>query len=252
MIILWILLWIFLIVIVFPITIMLILSVIPVCYRVSAHTGAGTSVYVTASYLLRLIYIKLTYSDNKTDVSVRIVGIKLRAKKKKETNKPKKTSTPGKPPKNPRGRKYPKRLSQSEPVKISLKDIKSVLTRKDLKIIIGLVLKAIKKTLVYLLPKRFKVTGSVGLNDPFQTGMFIGGLYGAAHAFNKNQIIEVNGDFSGKAISLDINAKGRVSAAGIAAPIIWLATRKPVFKIILEYIKSTRAKNKKENKIDEG
>jgi hypothetical protein len=224
----------------------LFLALVPVRYRVAVTVGSGTSVNATASYLLHLIHITINYTDSGLDTSLRIAGFRLKARpavagadslRAQEQSKPKRKLSA----------KQKAKAAPAPPEKKSIKerfdDIKAVLTHKDLKIIIDILFKYVKMTFRYLIPKRFTVTGTVGLNDPYKTGLLIGGVYGLAGALNKEQHIRVSGDFNNPALRLEVYASGRVSMVGISAPFIWMVTRKPVFRLLKEHFQS-RQKNR--------
>jgi hypothetical protein len=235
-----ILLWILAILIGVP----LILTLIPVRYRVTATVGEGTTVHATASYLLRLIHITFVYDQHGLDTSLRIAGCKLKARPSAETAEAK----PAPPKPAPRKVKPTAKVKpapappREKGMKERFEEIKALLTRKDLKIIIGILYRYIKKTFRYLLPGRFAVSGVVGLSDPYRTGLLIGGIYAASGAFNKGQHIKLAGDFDKPAFRLEIYASGRVSIAGMSVPFIWLVTRRPVFRFLIEHFQQSRKK----------
>jgi hypothetical protein len=113
-----------------------------------------------------------------------------------------------------------------------------------LKIIIDILIRYIKKTVKYLLPKRFTVNGIVGFSDPYHTGLLIGGIYAAAGALSKRQCLCIAGDFDKSALRLTVEAAGRVSMAGVLSPLIWLVTRRPVFKLLVEHFRHRKIKDK--------
>jgi hypothetical protein len=226
----------------------LILIFTPVRYRVAATVGDGYSVRVRVSYLLHLIHITVNYSDKKLDSTVRIAGIKMKPRKAKPP-KPK-PAAKAKPPKHeePSAGKPKPSAGTPEPVKKSLRErlsaLRTLLTRKDLKTIIDILIRCVKKLIKHLLPKRFSITGTVGFNDPYHTGLLIGGIYAASGALSKRQYLRIAGDFDKPALRLTVTAAGRVSLAGLLSPLIWLVSRKPVFNLLVEQFRQRKIKDK--------
>jgi hypothetical protein len=226
----------------------LILIFAPVRYRVAATVGDGCSVRLRASYLLRLIRITVNYSDNKFDKTIRVAGIKIKPRKKKRAG-PERTETE-KPAKQERAKaKKPKpRAGKTKPSKKSLREriggLRTLLTHKALKTIIDILIRCVIKLIRYLLPKKFTVTGVVSFDDPYHTGLLIGGIYAASGALSGRQCVQIAGDFDKCALRLKVLAAGHVSVAGVLSPLLWLVTRKPVFNLLVEDFRQRKIKDK--------
>jgi hypothetical protein len=170
--------------------------------------------------------------------------------KRKKREKPKADKTDSVKPNadKPHDDKIKPNAAKPKPEKKSLREridgLRTHLTLIDLKIIIDILIRYIKKTVKYLLPKRFTVNGVVGLGDPYHTGLLIGGVYAAAGALTKRQCLLIAGDFNNCALRLTIEAAGRVSLAGVLSPFIWLVSRKPVFKLLVEHLRQRKNKIK--------
>jgi hypothetical protein len=254
----------------------LILIFTPVRYRVNAAVGDNNTFRLSVSYLLHFIHITINYSDKHLDSTIRIAGFKMKPRPEKEvkpkpatakrvkrekpkaakpdTDKPS-ADTPDTAKTEQDSVKTESDTAKTKPDSVKLKpekkslrermdSLRTLLTRIDLKIIIDILIRYIKKTIKYLLPKRFTVKGVVGFNDPYHTGLLIGGIYAAAGALSKRQCLLIAGDFDKRALRLTVEAAGRVSLAGMLSPLIWLVSRKPVFKLLVEYLRQRKIKNK--------
>jgi len=266
--ILWGILWVLLGIIALVVLIVLlfvILLAIPIRYNVEAATGgdAGNTAFIRVGYLLRLVRMVYEYRDGAGQLKIKVAWFTLGKKKASKVAEPPRKDNPvdsnhhslavhsnieTSPKKAEPANKIPehyKSFAEETPSAgwfQSLKDnyakIKSnidmVLTYPNRKIIIDLVLHTAKKLFKIVKPKRFIITGTVGFSDPSTTGLFVGACEAAAEYFNIRQNVRLGGNFdtAKTEASLQINAKGSISMARVALPIIRLWLKKPIRTLI--------------------
>jgi len=278
MIVLWTLLWIFLWILIvlgalvgLVLLLVLILLVGRIKYKINAHIGGDTSVYVNVSYLMRLVQLVITYKDGEYESKGRIAWIRIGEDKPKKKGKPKKIEKPAdKKIKKPAAmllkdyaesntrsttRDYtnayvkkeeearhsesaiptekPEMTSPPDKPKTSiLAHLRAILTYPNLKTIIGLCLRGIQKLFRAIKPKHLDIYGVVGLDDPAMTGWFMGAYEAAMGTMNLRQKIRLAGSYHEKTLRLDIDAKGRVRLIILLWPLLWLYLKKPIRIII--------------------
>jgi hypothetical protein len=113
----------------------------------------------------------------------------------------------------------------------------SLLTYPNLKIIMGLFYRCLKKYAKILLPKRFNLQGVVGTGDPYYTGLLLGAYEAVAGCFRFRQRVRLTGDFYNRVCNIDLNVSGHISIAAALWPMLWLYLHKPVRVIIKQYRK---------------
>lgn len=116
--------------------------------------------------------------------------------------------------------------------------LKAVLTYPDSKIIMRLCLQFAQKELRAIKPTKIKVVGQVGLDDPCHTGLLLGAYEMAAGMWGLRRDIQISGDFTKPVLQLDMAVAGALRIGSLIKPVIWLLVQKPVFRIIIKYLKS--------------
>ena len=93
----------------------------------------------------------------------------------------------------------------------------------------------LKKLIKSLKPKKIKLKGDIGLQDPIQTAILIG----IANIFN-NQNLKITGNFSENVVKLDVYAKGKFAVYKILFPSIGFLLKKPIRKLIKDIRKGNK------------
>jgi hypothetical protein len=243
----------------------------PLRYAVVARADKNITVRAKASYLFRLITAQYVYSNGTLKSRLKIAGITVsgsrKNKKVQTTNTPEKTrddteqnnnepvetmtpdtqqnNEPTKPP-TPDTQQYnnePLETPTPEKEKSPPPDektstsgfnkLKNILTYPELKTIISLTLKCLKKTTKTLLPKRLDIFGTVGFADPAATGMFIGFYETVAGLLSLRDKIRLYADFAEPGIKAKVSLAGSISIARLLRPVVWLVCKKPIRRFII-------------------
>ncbi|MCL1842822.1 MAG: hypothetical protein FWF79_03335 [Defluviitaleaceae bacterium] len=252
--ILWVILWIIaglVGLLLFFILLAVVLIAIPVKYSVDASTGEKTSVLVRASYLFNFVRFTYENNDGTGKNELRIAGFRIKEKKEKkdsaqgrkdsaqESGRAEKTQKSPKAQKT-KAHKKPKTPPPKKEISFNkLSKSYAVLTDSQGKTMIKLTFIAFKKILRVMLPKHVEIWGVVGFSSPATTGIFMGAYEALAGMSGLRSKIRLAGDFNSDSTTIRLNAKvkGSVSVFRMTLPFIWLATRKPVRKLIRNALK---------------
>jgi len=257
---LWVILWIFVGLIGLFIGVVLLailLAALPVSYRIEARTGeeGGSVARVHVRYLFGLVRARYVYEKGTGELDARVAWIKVPRGKKKDI--PAESLTPQDQNKASHA-KHPDSIrtqsndghmvqpakpdSTGSSLKEKLQKIKSNISMvKDYpnrQIITALTLRTLRKLAKILKPKHIKIAGVLGFTDPAITGLFFAAYEAAAEALRLRKHIQLSGNFDTQQthISLQISIRGRISLARTALPLIGLALKKPVRKLIGDLI----------------
>ena len=212
--------------------------IIPVRYKVKANLGGETSALVRVSYLFGLIGYIFEHSNGESTTQLRIAWFKPGAKAKSRKMKTPKKPDPPRASKSKiftrNKNREPSPKSEKPKSKGILKSAKAVLTYPNRKIIMNMVIEALRRTGRVLWPKHLNITGEVGFPDPMHTGLFIGAYEALAGAFGLRRKVCILGDFTAESmvVRLNIYARGSISVARLSIPIIWLLLKKPIRTLI--------------------
>ena len=259
-IVLWIILWILVgiaallgLVVTLVFVLIIVLCLGRIQYHVDAQVGGDTRVEI--KYLMRLVYFVATYKEGKYDSQIRIAWYKPGMAK------------PRKAEKQEKGADLPQDAHEENNIADLLKDVekhydntasftssplgsekekkdrlkpfkqaKSILTYPDRKIIIGLCFQCMFKFLKALKPKLLDISGVIGFEDPYNTGLFMGAYEATIGIMQLRHKIRILGSYHEKALMLNIKAKGRACLWRLIWPFIWLYLHKPIRVVIHEHI----------------
>ena len=176
----------------------------PVMYNFRGKIGEKTDISLKISYffwIFRVIYVQ---KNGKTTTTVKIGPFNMPTSPPRSRSKKKPDATPF--------------------------DASSLLKNIDIKPIISIVGKFVKKICKKIKPKHFQIRGHIGFGDPCRTGMFIGFYEALSGSLGLRHSIDLCGDFDqGQSrVALDVKIKGRFSLFSILWQVLWLVTRKPV------------------------
>ncbi|MCL2388167.1 MAG: hypothetical protein FWC89_11570 [Defluviitaleaceae bacterium] len=238
--------------ILFVLTLLLIMSIIPVRYAAKGiiDTCGDNRVSLHVNYLFRLVRIMAVYRDGFAKVGVRVGFVSVPVFDSRKSD----------PFKSSSAAVARKRLSASLTSERS-KKIKQKMTKKTIKkegkffknftnyyavltdaqgiTIIKLALATIKKVFNVLRPKKADISGVVGFADPSSTGLFIGAYEALVAMFGFGETIRLAGKFDADTtvVQLKGNMSGRFTFFRLGIPLLWFASRKPIRTMILEAIR---------------
>jgi len=226
------------------------LSAVPIKYTVNASNNGEMVFSFRASYFFKFVRVLYEYRSGVLKTDFRILFFKIGEKKKKRrkqksfssskeitANEPsvtdKSPSTDKSSSKKSSGKKPPEK---KESLYERLIKVYAVLTDGQVKTIMKLVFATIKKICKVLRPKSIDISGVVGFSCPYTTGVFLGAYEAIAGMFLLRDKIRLAGDFNADETVIRINAqvRGKISIFRMMLPIIWLATRKPIFALIIK------------------
>lgn len=209
----------------------------PFKYAVVARTGKSLTVRAKASYLFRLITVRYLRQKERIASEVRIAGFRVggshkamknnEIKKREEKNEEEKNNNVI--PENIQETEQDTEIDEDDSPKMNLR---AILTYPELKIIMGLVLKWLKKTVRVILPRRLDISGTVGFDDPAATGLFTGAYESLAAALNLRRRVRLVPDFAEPGVTLKISVSGKISLARLMRPALALLLKKPIRKFI--------------------
>ena len=245
-------------------------------YRVNAQVGDENTAHVEVSYFMWLIRFAFSYVGGEAKTRGRIAWVRIgedrrqrkNRRRNKKTMKAEKARSEKKadaadaisihkdkgipsqarnddairqdipPPKIPTP--IPDPVPEPDPEEKDspgfIKQAKEILTYPDLKIIIGLGLRFLKKYINALKPKRLDISGVVGFDDPATTGWAMGAYEAAAGITGLRPHVRLLGSYHEKALRLDIKAHGRTRLGRLIWPFIWLYLQKPIRRLIHKHL----------------
>jgi len=253
-----IILWVLLVVVAIILLFMILLA-LPIRYIAAANVGGskGTSAKAKVRYLFGLIRGNYVYDKGEGELQAYIAWFKLSKKQDEEK------------------RGSSEKVMQQSPVEIvkdidALKDIddtpspgafakedkptffsslkakftkikgkiNTVLEYPNKRLIAGLVMGTLKKMAKLLKPKHINISGTIGFADPAATGMFFAAYESVTHLLNIRQNVKLDGNFDTEktTVVLDVYAKGSISIGRMMLPLIGLALKKPIRKIIVDML----------------
>ena len=273
---LWILIWVLLILLALlglVILIAVVLCLGRIKYQVNVKIGQDTKAYIDVRYLMRLIRFVGVYKEGRFRSRFRIAWYRLDGENDTEKNTESESKDPEEPPPDinaalesaiaylnglnaatdesemdaPEETQADQESSQEDELKDeprktimqrlqALMAIKDKLTSAELKIIMNLCKRALHKFVRALRPKRFKINGVIGFDDPSHTGWFMGAYEAIIGAFDLRQNIRLLGSYHESALRLEVDIKGRVRLFRLMWPVIWLYLHKPIRTIINKQI----------------
>ncbi|MCL2286618.1 MAG: hypothetical protein FWC32_09700 [Firmicutes bacterium] len=236
---------------------LVILLAIPMRYNVRASTVSGGEKTALAKmnyffWLVRAVYV---YEEGDSQFKAYIGWYQLGSRKKKvkkaenavlESVAPSAEQSDEKEPES-KAEKMPepdrKPAGRFKSIKDTYAKIKAninvVLTYPNRKIITELIFGTTKKLFKIVKPKHFDIYGTVGFADPAKTGMFIGLYEAITELFGIRQNVRLHGNFDtpSMAADLQVTAKGSISIARMAFPIIMLIIKKPIRTLIKDLLR---------------
>ena len=221
--------------------IILVLLFSPMRYRANASFGADTRITLNISWLMRLVRVRFEFKQKESNLYIKLAWLDLTKRRKRETRGEKReTERPAEQRiKNINQQKSDKNKKRSNEKKRGegngiIAYTRGLLTEYDYKTIMDIARRFISKSARALKPDAFDAEGTLGLNDPAATGFLLGAYEAIAGYFDIRKHIRINGDYNERVVELSAYMAGRVSAGSVLWPVIWLCTRKPVFKMILK------------------
>ena len=205
MIVLHILLWIFLILL----GLILLIIFVPICYHVEGRYGQEKQVEARVHWLF---FVRFIYKDSIPQLKIGPYKLPMSFLDNLEKDEEKDEEEP--PP--------------TKGKSMGFKEIKSLLTKLDIKSIISLGIMLLKKLWKKIKPKRLYIKGTVGFADPCTTGQFLGLYEACAHTLGFRSSVDLTGDFNEKRLELDMKLAGGFAVASLAWPVIWFIFQKPV------------------------
>ena len=114
--------------------------------------------------------------------------------------------------------------------------IKEVLTYPHLKFIIGETIDTLKDLWHIIRPKKLKISGTIGFDDPSKTGMFFAAYGVAADIFKLGSHVKLMCAFDTQKTILELNAhaSSRSSIARIIPSLIRLLVQRPIINLIFK------------------
>jgi len=235
--------WILLYLILLPIAVLILLAVLlcilPIRYSVNSQIGENNSTSVKVSYLFGLVGFVYEFEDGKSVSVFRLLWFRWvlgedpteNIKKSKSAVKASKAKQSVKKEGN----------TQEEPEndKQNIVDkLKAILTYPELKTIIKLIFNALRKTCRVILPRRLRISGEVGFEDPSTTGFLMGAYEAGVGMLRLRDKINIIGNFTADStiIRLNIFARGSVSVARLSIPFIMLVIKKPIRTLIKDIL----------------
>ena len=258
-----------------PIVLLLLIILLVFClgqvkYNVDAKVGDETAAHVEIRYFLRLVRLVVSYVGGETKIRGRIAWVRIgedKARKEKKrrrvkgrkrkkrrvinnvpedsnVNKDVRVSDEAKAPdeskpfsKGIATDSTPDEEKNDRPSFIErVKQIRATLTEIDVKTIIGLVFQCLQKFVKAIKPKRFKISGVVGFDDPATTGWAMGAYEAFVGVTGLRPHIRLLGSYHEKALRLDIHARGRIRVIRLFTPFIWLYLKKPIRTLIHKHL----------------
>jgi len=226
---------------------MVILAIAPIRYNVKISTMQPTTALVKVSYFFRLIYFVYEYNENKSNTTLRILGFRKKLDFDNLITEKKTREKKTLEKKNNEKKVKPKEKKSSKDRGI-IETIQSVLTYPQRKTIMDMCMRTMKKYMRIIKPKKFNISGVIGLADPASTGFFLGMYEAVAGVLGIRRSIRLSGDFESESVTarLNIIIEGRVSFARLSIPFVWLALQKPVRRLIWGAIFPSKSKEKSE------
>ena len=221
-------------------------------YDVHVDKGAKIRVSATAKWLMSLVRVDFRMMDAKRRLRIRVFGRTLgRGKADEQEDSPEKPSpTEDEAAKEVASdakhtvKKAAKKVADVAAEEVEEQAVQSGESETEgffarIKMFIhypdkGLILSYTKDMLVRLLralrPKRFKVSGVIGFEDPSVTGQVLGAV-GVITALTGMDIV-LRGNFEEKEITVRGVMAGKVTLWALLWPIARWALRKPIWKIV--------------------
>jgi hypothetical protein len=202
----------------------------PIVYKTRAQLDGEATAKVWAAYFI--CYFAYEYTQGRSLYTLRLAGIKInlakKAKHATQTKAKKPTEDAEKQAANPKDTKDVKKSNAKSGKKSGEKSIISLLTSPNLKTMISLAFKCLKKYKRVLTPWRISAEGVVGTGDPYTTGLLLGAYEAGAGMLRLRDRVRFAGDFEQAVFKADVNAYGYFTLAGLVRPLIWLLWQKPI------------------------
>ncbi|MDR0271921.1 MAG: hypothetical protein LBI27_01195 [Clostridiales bacterium] len=225
----------------------IILLAIPIKYNVAAsYDEKKTFLNLNASYLFNFLRVSYKYKNGRDKLVFQIAWFKFGTKKKKKPKKiissreeiiPQEKIIPPEKTEKPPELKKETPVEEKKTEESILKKFKGaydVLTEIQVKTMIKYVFTALKKIAVLLRPKYFDAVS--GFESPVTTGVVIGRVDAAAGMF-RFQNFRIAGDFNAEAFNARVKMRGNINILRLSLPMIRLATRKPIFALIIKMLR---------------
>ena len=188
-----------------------VLLICPLNYSLKAN-GMPPKAKASVSYLFHIIYATVSY-NNKLEIKLRLFGIPINISKlqsKNETPKDNKEDDKTQSELNltDQNTDEKKKVTSKSGKKIDLRAGYDVLMKDNTRAAFLVVKKRMGKLFRAILPYKFKLKMTYGLNNPAYTG-FVLGLYEML-IFYLGRSIELNPVFDDTAFEFDLKLKGRI------------------------------------------
>jgi len=210
----------------------ILISAIPVRYRVRFKKKDKVKYIVRVSWLFGLI--RLNFSDRgrkgESDISRDEIEGEVQRRIEKIFGRAGEEDSEDNPPKKKEG--FFKKFSK----------IREVLTESQAITIIKHGLTAFKKIYRIARPKHIDVFGVVGFPCPFTTGIFFAGYEAVAGLLGIRNAVRLEGDFNTDevVVQLEADISGSASPLRLALPVLQFALKKPVRKQIRKYLRKDK------------
>ena len=181
---------------------------VPICYRTQGQIGEATQIQAKAYwFLLRVCVV----SDGKTTrLRFKIGPFPVSVPQKRR-----RPQAPEPPP--------PKIPWQEQAARFW-----RILTKIAPKTIMALLLRFLQKLVRRLKPKRLRIRGIVGLDDPAQTGLLMGLYEAVSGGTSLARAVDLRPDFERPVLEARWDVTGRFSVFGLLMPVLWLIWQRPV------------------------
>lgn len=215
--------------------ILLLVLFVPIKYSLKGEYVTGNNPFADfkASWLLSLVSFSFSYHENKTSNSLKICGISKKNKKKTKENDEEKEADEAKSEEESEKKNSPKRKIYGK-----IKKGVNLIQSDEFSQSLLLFRKKFVKLVIALLPKRSKVSGSLGFENPETTGKvcaYLGMLYPLLP-----KGVNVVGDFENPTIDVHAKIKGHIFIYQILFIVISFVLNRNV-RALLKMIKTEDA-----------
>jgi len=195
---------------------------------VEKREDSQASFYLQVTWLLHLIRFTMIRKDGKTTSDFFLAFYRFSEKGKKESTEKKEKT-----------KKKPKPKKEKPPVSFRerLQKTLTFLTETDLKTILNLTIKLLKRLLRALMPDKITVNGVIGFDDPYNTGLFIGGYEAASGMLGLREAIQIKGDFTQKIFTIQGYVHGKIIMIRFLWPVLAYCLKRPIIKTIFRFLK---------------